>query len=169
MVYVGTSDFAGVKSRGRGYDGDVLRIEGAGRCYLLYSLSVFKNFDICPHCKAKGLPGALWRLKLETPVINRSDGSRFHLSLFSGAENVPTHSGGIAGNRLLGDFRCVHDEFGDSASPSIVVLTNPGDSREGVRRQLEEAADQLAQVLQGNVRPSQRYDFDGVAFEARAD
>lgn len=99
----------------------------------------------------------------------RSDGSRFHLSLFSGAENVPTHSGGIAGNRLLGDFRCVHDEFGDSASPSIVVLTNAGDSREGVRRQLEEAADQSAQVLQGNVRPSQRYDFDGVALEARAD
>jgi hypothetical protein len=141
----------------------------SGRCYLLYSPSVFKNFDICPHCRAKELPGALWRLKLETPVINRSDGSRFHLSLFSGAENVPTHSGGIAGNRLLGDFRCVHDEFGDSASPSIVVLTNPGDSREGVRRQLEEAADQLAEVLQGNVRPSQRYDFDGVALEARAD
>jgi hypothetical protein len=130
---------------------------------------VFKNFDICPHCRAKGLPGTLWRLKLETPVINRSDGSRFHLSLFSGAEYVPAPSGGIAGNRLLGDFRCVHDEFGDSASPSIVVLTNPGDSREGVRRQLEEAADQLAQVLQGNVRPSQRYDFDGVALEARAD
>ena len=59
-------------------------------------------------------------------------------------------------------------ELGDSASPSIVVLTNPGDSREGVRRQLEEAADQLAEVLQGNVRPSQRYDFDGVALEARA-
>jgi hypothetical protein len=116
IVYVGTSDFAGVRSRGRGYDGDVLRIEGAGRCYLLYSPSVFKNFDICPHLKAKGLPGALWRLNLETPVINRSDGSRFHLSLFSGAENVPTHSGRIAGNGLLGDFRCVHDEFGDSAS-----------------------------------------------------
>ena len=114
------------------------------------------------------LPGALWRLKLETPVINRSDGSRFHLSLFSGAENVPTHSGGIAGNRLLGDFRCVHDEFGDSASPSIVVLTNPGDSREGVRRQLEEVAAPFAEVLQANVRPSQRYDFDGVALEARA-
>jgi hypothetical protein len=78
-------------------------------------------------------------------------------------------SGGIAGNRLLVDFRCVHDEFGNSASPSIVVLTNPGDCREGVRRQLEEAADQLADVLQGNVLPSQRYDFDCVALEARAD
>ena len=129
---------------------------------------MFKNFDICPHCRAKGLPGTLWRLRLETPVINRSDGSRFHLSLFSGAEYVPAPSGRIAGNRLLGDFRCVHDGFGDSASPSIIVLTNPGDSREGVRRQLEEAADQLAEVLQGNVRPSQRYDFDGVALEARA-
>jgi hypothetical protein len=130
---------------------------------------VFKNFDICPHCKAKRLPGALRRLKLETPVINRSDGSGFHLSLFSGAENVPTPSGGFAGNRLLGDFRCVQDEFGDSASPSIVVLTNPSDGREGVRRQLEEAADQLAELLQGNVLPSQRYDFDGIALEARAD
>ena len=129
---------------------------------------MFKNFDICPHCRAKGLPGTLWRFKLETPVINRSDGSRFHLSLFSGAEYVPAPSGGIAGNRLLGDFRSVHDGFSDSASPSIVVLTNPGDSREGVRRQLEEAADQLAEVLQGNVRPSQRYDFDGVVLEALA-
>src|SRR5258708_40213077 len=132
-----------------------------GRDSLLCSPLMFKNFDICPQCRAKGLPGTLWRLKLETPVINRSHGSRFHLSLFSCAEYVPAPSGGIAGNRLLGDFRCVHDGFGDSASPSIVVLTNPGDSHEGVRRQLEEAADQLAEVLQRNVRPSQRYDFDG--------
>ena len=128
---------------------------------------MFKNFNICPHCTAKGLPGALGRLKLETPVINRSDGTRFHLCLFSGAEDVPTPSGGILSNRLLGDFRYVHDKFGDSASPSIVVLTNPGYSHDGVRRQLEEVADHLAEVLRRNVQPSQQYDFDGVALQAR--
>ena len=149
-------------------DGNVLRIEGAGAATCYTPRQCSRISISVPTCRAKGLPGTLWRLKLETPVINRSDGSRFHLSLFSGAEYVPAPSGGIAGNRLLGDFRCVHDEFGDSASPSIVVLTNPGDSHEGVRRQLEEAADQLAEVLQRNVRPSQRYDFDGVALEARA-
>ena len=50
----------------------------------------------------------------------------------------------------------------------LTVLSNPGDSREGVRRQLEEVAAPFAEVLQANVRPSQRYDFDGVALEARA-
>src|SRR5260370_23828002 len=46
-----------------------------GRDNLLYSPLMFKNFDICPQCRAKGLPGTLWRVLADNTVIIPFHGS----------------------------------------------------------------------------------------------
>ena len=123
---------------------------------------MFKNFEICPHCEARGFVGRPWVLGPDTPTINRSDGARFHLQLFSGPESVRGPSGEIVAERLLCDFRWVHDAIsGGTPIISLLTLTNPGESRGGVLEQIEKAADLMAETLQRESWLAPDYDFDG--------
>src|SRR5215813_4872659 len=109
---------------------------------------MLKNFEICPHCEAKGFIRKPWVLRADTPTINRSDGARFHLMLFSGPESVRGLEGEVVSERLLCDFRWVHDAVtGGTPIISLVMLTRPSESPEGVVEQVEKAADLLAEVL----------------------
>ena len=120
-----------------------------------------RNFGVCPHCKAKGLPGGVWKLKEETPSITLSDGKSFHLILFSGPDSIPAPSGGIAANRLAAQFFYVHDSLGTEPRPLAVFLTRPGENFEVVKTQLENAALRLAELLERGKTLSSQYSFDG--------
>jgi len=120
-----------------------------------------RNFGICPHCTAKGLPGKVWKLNEKTPSVTLSDGKSFHLILFSGPDSIPAPSGGIFGNRLAAQFSYMHDRLGTEARRIAVVLTRPGESLESVKNHLEAAADKLAELLESGKPLAAEYGFDG--------
>jgi len=134
---------------------------------LLFDLAMFKNFDTCPHCKAKGKPTKLRRLRVDTPVISRSDGSQFHLALFDGPNPFYPNSSSLRTGILMGDFRYVHDQRGGAVAPSTVIFTNRGTNEAATLRQLERAADQLARILvKHNFGLCRQYNFDGTKLKS---
>lgn len=128
---------------------------------------MFKNFDTCPHCRAKGKPAKLGRLRVDTPVISRSDGSQFHLALFDGPNPFYPISSSLRTGILMGDFRYVHDQRSGAVAPSTVIFTNPGTNEAAALRQLEYAADQLARILvKHNYGLCRHYNFDGTKLKS---
>jgi hypothetical protein len=120
-----------------------------------------RNFGICPHCTAKGLPGNVWKLNETTPSITLSDGKSFHLILFSGPDSIPAPSGGIAANRLAAQFSYVDDRLGSEGHRTAVLLTRPGESFESVKDHLEKVATKLAELLEHGKPLCAEYGFDG--------
>jgi hypothetical protein len=120
-----------------------------------------RNFGVCPHCTAKGLPGEIWKLNEKTPSITFSDGKSFHLILFSGPDAVPAPSGGLLANRVVAQFSYIHDSLGSEAHRAAVLLTRPGESFESATVQLKSAAFKLADLLKSVGRLSFQYGFDG--------
>src|SRR5260370_8950216 len=94
-----------------------------GRDNLLYSPLMFKNFDSCPHCRAKGLPGTLWRLESETPVVNRAAGPPFHLVLFFGAPYVSSPPAGGPRQERLRAIGPGYHALCDCAYPPLPLCT----------------------------------------------
>jgi hypothetical protein len=120
-----------------------------------------KNFEICPHCQTKGLQGQMRRPGVAPPVINRSNGSSFHLVLIDFPAPAPAPSGGPASNRSFAEFKYVVDASSDAVHTCRVILTRRGMDREGSVAQLERIADDLAVLLDGNSKPAKQYQFDG--------
>ena len=95
---------------------------------------LYRNFEVCPHTIAKGLPGRVWKLLEQTPGITVSDGNTFHLFLFSGPDPIPAPSGGIVANRLAAQFSYVHDSLGLFSRGILAVLLLPNYLRGYIRR-----------------------------------
>jgi hypothetical protein len=118
-----------------------------------------RNFVVCPHCTAKGLPGEVWKLNEKTPSITFSDGESFHLILFSGPDAVPAPSGGLLAK--VAQFSYIHDTLGTDVHRTAVLLTRPGESHESATVQLQRAALKLAELLKSGGRLAFQYGFDG--------
>jgi hypothetical protein len=127
---------------------------------------MFKNFEVCPHCQTKGLRGQMRRPGVTPPVINRSNGSSFHLVLIDLPAPVPAPSGGPASNRSFAEFKYVVDAGDDAVQTCRVILMRRGLDREGSVAQLERIADDLALLLDGNSKPAKQYQFDGTTLQA---
>ena len=128
---------------------------------------MFKDFEVCPHCEAKGFVRRHSVPKRDTLWINRSDGFRFHLELFS-IDPVRKPNGEITPDQLLCDFRWVHDAVsGGTPIISLVTLSNPGPRGERALEQAELAADLLAQTLERESRLGAEYEIDGYALTTK--
>ena len=120
-----------------------------------------RNFVVCPHCTANGLPGRVRNLTEQTPGISLSDGESFHLILLNGPDAIPVHSEGVQAGRLAAQFSYVDDALGAGVHRVAVIRTRPGESSEGVKTQLEDAATKLAELLERGIAPSSEYSYDG--------
>jgi hypothetical protein len=114
---------------------------------------MYRNFTVCPHCTAKGLPGRLRKIQENTPSITVSDGKSFHLVLLSGP--------GRAQGQFVGQFSYLHDGLGAEPHRVDLMLTRPGENFEEVTTQFEKAALKLAELLERGTGLSLKYGFDG--------
>jgi hypothetical protein len=105
-------------------------------------LPVQRNSDKCAHC------GQLFfRLSRETPIVNRSDGTSFHVSLVFGPDPEAGSISGLFSGQMLCTFIYVHDRIGAENNELTIMITRPGITRRAVVRQVEEAVDKLAELL----------------------
>lgn len=66
-----------------------------------------RNLGQCPHCEKR-----FARITEQTPLVNRSDGMRFHVTLFAGPNPRPKFSGGFYNDQVICQFAYAHDRFG---------------------------------------------------------
>ena len=96
----------------------------------------------CAHCGKRFV-----RITAQTPLVNRSDGKSFHVTLFAGPDPRPNGSGDFYDGQFVCDFVYAHDRFGPKNHTVIVVLTVVNEDPEQVLRQAEGAADKLAELI----------------------
>src|SRR5260370_25550391 len=73
-----------------------------GRDNLLCSPLIFKNFDICPHCRAKGFRARCGGLSLEIHCVTSPPGPHFIFVFFFGADTfLPPREGVYACNSAV--------------------------------------------------------------------
>lgn len=101
----------------------------------------------------------------QTPVINRSDGLRYHVTLFAGPDLRTKVSGGFYEDQVICYFAYAHDHFGPKEHTVSVVITHVGQDSEEVRRQVETAADKLAELVNDGQRPTAVYTLKGWQLE----
>jgi hypothetical protein len=97
--------------------------------------SVQRNVERCAHC------GELFIRVGSTPLINRTDGELFHVSLFSGPTPRPNASGGFFAGQLMCSFSYIHDHIGRKRKYLVVYILD-------VEKTVEEAADHIAALVQ---------------------
>lgn len=96
----------------------------------------------------------------QTPLVNRSDGIRFHVTLFAGPDPRTKFSGGFYDGQLICHFAYAHDRFGPKDRTVSVVITHAGGAPEEVLRQVEDAADKLAELVEGGQTLTAVYTFN---------
>lgn len=114
-----------------------------------------KNFEKCSHCEHR-----LIRLGEKTPLINRTDGKTFHLTLFSGPYRRGIRLGDLHGEVLLCTFVYVHDRIGPNNEHVTVTITKADPTEEGAFRQVNALADNLAELIARAGRIERNYRFD---------
>ncbi len=115
-----------------------------------------RNLGQCPHCEKR-----FARITEQTPLVNRSDGMRFHVTLFAGPNPRPKFSGGFYNDQVICQFAYAHDRFGLRDHTVSVVIDHAEEDPEKVLRQVEEAADKLAKLLEEEQRPTAVYTLKG--------
>lgn len=118
------------------------------------------NFEICPHCKAKGNSGIMMRLYEHTPLITRSDGKNYHLLLFDGPSIWYGRNGTPIAGRAVAGFYYASDKLRIDHAQIVVILRTVGLKRPEVVAAIEESATLLAKILESSQRPEQAYLFD---------
>ena len=93
--------------------------------------------------------------------MNRSDGERFHVTLFAGPDPWPKISGGFHNDRVLCNFVYAHDVFGHEDHTAFVAVPRAGGVPEVILFHVEHAADKLAELLSEGSRPTATYTFNG--------
>jgi len=96
-----------------------------------------------------------------TPLINRSDGVLFHLTLFAGPAPRPKSSGGFYSRQAVCYFAYAHVQLGPKNHTISVVITHTKEEPEEVHRQVEDAADKLAELIGRGDKPATIYTFNG--------
>jgi hypothetical protein len=118
---------------------------------------VYRNSNDCPHC------GRIFARRTEmTPVVNRSDGETFHVSLYSGPSPRPRSSGGFYAEQLICGFGYAFDQIGPKTYfVLVIILLNAEEDADDVLRQIEEAADKITELVDTGRRLTAVYTFDG--------
>jgi hypothetical protein len=102
-----------------------------------------RNAEKCAHC------GRIFgRVSGKIPLVNRSDETSFHLVLLSGPNPRPRLSGGFHLDQLMCNFVYAHDQIGPTNYFLVIFILRSVGGRDEVRRQIEEAADKIADLLQ---------------------
>ena len=115
-----------------------------------------RNAIQCSHCGKNFV-----RITDKTPLVNRSDGKRFHVTLFAGPDPRPKVSGGFDQGQLICDFVYAHDRFGPKNHTILVVVSIVDDNPDHVIHQIEAAADKLAELIETGNRLADLYTFNG--------
>jgi len=108
---------------------------------------VYRNFNLCPHCRHNGHPALLSRLSEGLPMISRSDGESFHLLLADRPLPYPIECEAGPTNQVSACYWYSHVRSGRKTCSTIVVLPCPHSNRPSLFRLLETAADLLAEEL----------------------
>ncbi len=121
---------------------------------------MYKDFSVCPHCQAKGMPGHVLPATVNTPLVSRSDGTSFHLFLQSGPTPCPAPGGGFISGQVVAHFRYALDPAGITSGPISVIVKHAGASQQILLNQIREAADRLAEILQAGKKLEPGYELD---------
>jgi hypothetical protein len=115
---------------------------------------MFKNFLICPHCEAKGKSRSVEPATAHrSPLVSRSDGKTFHIFL---EESYIRGSSSYGGTEVVALFRYDLDTAGVMGESTLLVLSLASHEASAGVRELEAAADELAETLnQGSSLPRQ--------------
>jgi hypothetical protein len=108
-----------------------------------------RNGFRCTHC------GKTFARIGETPVANRY-GRNFHVVLFAG----PGPRLGDYREQVVYDFAYAHDRLGPQDRTVSVVIARAQEDPEGGLRQIEDAADELADLVEGGHELMTIYTFD---------
>lgn len=113
------------------------------------------NSTECPHCGK-----AFVRITDETPLVNRSDGTRFHVALLTGPDLRPAPSG-FYDDQAICRFAYAHDQFGPKDQRILVVMTQIMENSKTMRDLIENATDELAALVNQGERLTGVYTFNG--------
>lgn len=119
----------------------------------------FRNFNVCPHCRAIGDQPLLNRLSEGLPMISRSDGSSFHLLLADRPLPYPNELSAGPTNTISVCFWHSHISEPRITHSTIVTLRSKETNRPQVFRMIESVADALADELARCGRLCQFYDL----------
>jgi hypothetical protein len=120
---------------------------------------MLSNFETCPHCVAKGKSGSIWRMHERTPLISRSDGTTFHLTLFDGPGPLYVASGRTMSGRAAALFLYDSEALGLAGKVLVIIRTANLRGAETIPA-IESAADKIAEALESGHRPEQCYFYD---------
>ena len=117
------------------------------------SIALQRNSEKCAHCQF------VFFRHTQIPLINRSNGSTFHLTLFSEPGLRPISPGGYLPHVLTCNFAYTHDRIRTrNRFVAVVILAR---EKHGVGLdEIEDAADKLAELLEANEIPKAAYLVD---------
>ena len=114
-----------------------------------------RNCIECMHCGK-----TFARLTEQTPLINRSDGMRFHVTLFAGPSPRLRFSGGFYRNQVICNFAYVHDQFGAKDHTVSVFIVHAEEDPNEALHQVEDAADKLTELVEAGKKMTAVYTFN---------
>jgi hypothetical protein len=118
-----------------------------GQAAVLTQVTSYRNFNLCPHCRAQGQESLLSRLCEGVPMISRSDGWSFHLLLADEPQPYPAESKAGETDLVSVCFWYCHVKSGTTTRTSIVLLPAEAPGYAAFFRRIEQAADLLAERL----------------------
>jgi hypothetical protein len=116
-----------------------------------------KNFVRCPHCKSTAVS---LRLNEKTPIVNRTDEKTFHVALFSGPYRGHWKNGDLINDRMLCSFVCTYSGSGAGVQNAMVAINHAKQDDAGSLAQIEEVADELAEVVKTGSKLSRTYTYE---------
>jgi hypothetical protein len=121
---------------------------------------MLKDFDSCPHCRAANKNGIIKRLEGKTPMISRSDGSSFHVYLFSGLGTWYPSGGTPIAGRMMAIYFYASDTLDLSHQAVMVVFRTTDLKDEESVEVMRDAADRIAELLAQGKQPGSVLYYD---------
>ena len=116
------------------------------------SQSVFRNFNVCPHCEWNGEEALLLRLAEGIPMISRSDGKNFHLLLADRPLPYPAELGVGPTATMSVCFWYLYGAERNEVKSTVVLFEGLSSRKANLFRQIEFIADALADELSRSQR-----------------
>jgi hypothetical protein len=111
------------------------------------SQSVFRNFNVCPHCEWNGEEALLFRLSEGIPMISRSDGRSFHLLLADRPLPYPAERDGGPTPSVSVCFWYQYGADRNGTKSTVVLFEGVSSPKTILFRQIEFIADVLTDEL----------------------
>jgi len=118
---------------------------------------MYKNFVVCPHCAAKGKERSVRPATAHrSPLVSRSDAKAFHIFL---EESYVRPNSSHTGLEVVALFRYDLDPAGVKGESTLVLRSVGSDETSTGALELEEAADDLAEILASGKSLPRQYVF----------